>query len=127
MTMCYVGKPYDQLGERQQRRRKLQIKEDISSIATGINYTGLTITSIQLETESHMQVDIQMNPQTAQSENNDDSPDKYIPDILYLMLKHGVSLNFYQELCARFGDLPRAHKVCKINKHKTQVIIHVYS
>ena len=85
-------------------------------MATGISYTGLTITSIQLETESHTQVHIQMNPQTAQSrtvENNDDSPDEYIPDILYLMLKHGVSFNFYQELCARFGDLPRAHKVCK--------------
>ena len=60
--MCHVGKPYDQIGERQQRRRKLQIKEDISNIATGINYTGLTITSIQLETDSHKQVNIQMTP-----------------------------------------------------------------
>lgn len=118
--MYYAGKPYDQLGERQQRRRKLQIKEDISNIATGISYTGLTITSIQFETESHMQVDIQMNPQTAQS-RTDENNDEYIPDILYLMLKHGVSFNFYQELCARFGDLPRAYKVC-INKHKIHII-----
>ena len=113
--MLYAGKSYDLLGKRQQRRRKLQIKENICNIANGISYTGLTIKSIQLETESHMPVDVQINLWQSQTVKNDDddSPDEYIPDILYLMLKHGVSLNFYQELCARFKDLPRTHKVWK--------------
>lgn len=113
--MCYLGKPYDQIGPRQQRRRKLQIKEAINNIGAGLSDTGLTITSVQLETESHRTVDIQIQPQTTNC-NDDDANytgDDYIPDIVYLTLKHGVSINFYHELCARFGDLPRAHKVCK--------------
>ena len=53
-----------------------------------------------------MPVDMQINPGQSQIvENNDDNPDEYIPNILYLMVKCGVSLNFYQELCARFKDL----------------------
>ena len=88
---------------------------------------GLTIKSVQLETDSHKQVNIQMIPPT-QSENSGDDNDEYIPDILHLMLKHGVSLNFYHELCTRFGDLPRAYKVCKIRTYKTHVkMIHVHN
>ena len=41
---------------------------------------GLTIKSVQLETDSHKQVNIQMTPPT-QSENSGDDNDEYIPDI----------------------------------------------
>ena len=74
MTTYYIRKPYDLLGERQQRRRKLKIKKDISNMANGINYKGPKITSIQFETESHNQVKIQMTPQT-QSESSDNNND----------------------------------------------------
>ena len=71
---------------------------------------GLSLTSVQLETvDSHQTVDIQIQPLQGGSTNTID--DDHIPDIVYLMLKHGVSLTFYHELCQRFKDLPRAHKV----------------
>ena len=82
------------MGPRQQRRRKAHIRDAFTDIP--LSQMGLALTSVQLETESHEKVEIILQPQTSDATENED----HIPDVVYLMLKHGVSSNFYNELCA---------------------------
>ena len=105
----HLGKPFDQLGPRQQRRRKVQIKYALNNMP--FKEMGLALRTVQLESASHRKVEIKLHPQT--SDKTEISED-HTPDIVYLMLKHGVSFQFYHELCERFGDLPRAYKVYKM-------------
>jgi len=114
IVYLHAGKPFEKLSDRQQRRRKVEIKHALGTICSGLTNTGLSLTSIQLETaESHQKINIDMQPPqcSTDSNDNDSNTDDLIPDMAYLMLKYGVSFECYHELCARFKDLPRAYKV----------------
>lgn len=113
LWLCSSGNSYEQLGERQQRRRKSQIKDALNTTCAGLSNIGLSLTSIQLEVinENHT-IDIPVNNLHNSVDNNDSNEaEGQVRDITYLMLKHGVSFAFYHELCARFKDLPRSYKV----------------
>lgn len=114
-TYTYVGRPFETLSDRQKRRRKVEMKDTLSTVCSGMTDIGLTLTSVQLETtESHETVNIPVQPPRCSSDSNDNDDsnnDNFIPDMAYLMLKYGVSFEYYHELCARFKDLPRAYKV----------------
>jgi len=66
---------------------------------------GLALRTVKLDSESHTKVEIKLHPQTPdRAEMSKD----HTPDIAYLILKHGVSFNFYHEPCEQFGDLTHA-------------------
>jgi len=105
----HLGKPFDQLGPRQQRRRQVQIRDALANMP--FTQMGLALRTVQLESVSHTKVEIKLHPQTP---DRVEISEDYKPDIVYLMLKHGVSFNIYHELCERFENLPRAYKVYKM-------------
>lgn len=37
--------------------------------------------------------------------------DQHIDTLTYLLIKHGVSMEFYHEISMQFKDLPRSYKV----------------
>jgi len=66
----------------------------------------LFIKSVELTSEEptdafNLQVD-----QENSSEN-----EEHIEALTYLLLKHGVSMEFYHKISMRFKDLPRSYKV----------------
>ena len=113
------------MGERQQRRQKGKIRDALNSTCSRLNNIGLALKSVELGTTSRETVHLQI-AEEEHLENNDHHSNEgdQIKDITYLMLRHGVSLNFYHELAARFKDLPRAYKVYIHIQIKT--LIHTY-
>ena len=106
LCLIFIGKPFEELGARQQRRQKAKIRDALNTTCAELNNIqfGLSIKSADLETTSQQKVHLQLAAEE-DLENNDGHSDQ-IKEIAYLMLRHGVSFNFYHELCARFKDLP---------------------
>ena len=111
MCLIFTGKPFEELGARQQRRHKGKIRDALYKTCSGLNNIGLSLKAVELETTSREKVHLQI--ATEDLENNDchSNEGDQIKDIAYMMLRHGVSSNFYHELAARFKELPRAYKV----------------
>ena len=107
--LIFKGKPFEELGERQQRRQKAKIRDALNTTCSELNNIGLSLKSAELETTSQEKIHLQI--ATEEDLENNKCHSDQIKDIAYLMLKHGVSNTFYHELCARFKDLPRAYKV----------------
>ena len=67
---------------------------------------------MQLQTSCGNTVDLQlMIADMKQCETEKDSDD--VPNVAYLLLKYGVSIEFYHELTMVFDNLPRSYKVGK--------------
>ena len=108
----HAGKSHEQLGKRQQRRRKAEIKKALTTACAGLSNIGLSLTSVQLKTNSNEKLHLHIEPLQDITNTDTSKTDKeQIQQIMYLMLKHGVSFNFYHELCSIFKDLSRAYKV----------------
>lgn len=70
---------------------------------------GLNVSSIQLQTTSNNVVNLQLIPK--KRAESDHGNDDYVPNIAYLLMRYGVSMEFYHELSMVVDDLPRSHKV----------------
>ena len=63
MRCTCAGRPFERLSDKQKQRRKVEIKDALGTICSGITDIGLSLTFIQLETtESHETVSIVVQP-----------------------------------------------------------------
>lgn len=69
--------------------------------------------SLQLKTSSGNAVNLQLTP--ADMRQCETEKDDGIPNVAYLLLKYGASIEFYHELTMIFDNLPRSYKVVKAN------------
>ena len=113
----HSGKPYEELGERQQRRRRQQIKENIVNHTSALKEIGLDVVSMKLQTtNSKNDIDLRVKPISSYCRETDkvdpDDKDKE-NSVTFMTLKNGISMTNYHELSMVFKDLPRSHKVLK--------------
>ena len=85
MRCTCAGRPFERLSDKQKQRRKVEIKDALGTICSGITDIGLSLTFIQLETtESHETVSIVVQPpqcSTDSNDNDDSNTDNFIPDM----------------------------------------------
>ena len=103
-----TGKDYENIGTRQQCRRQQKIKEQFLGFASPLCATGLQLISIQPQTTNNNTVNLQLMPAQC-SDMDKDSP--CVHNIAYLMLRYGVSMEFYHELSMIADGLPKSYKV----------------
>ena len=61
--IVHSGKPYEELGERQQRRRRQQIKENIVNHTSALKEIGIDVILMKLQaTNSKDDIDSRVNP-----------------------------------------------------------------
>lgn len=109
--MCYTGKDYEMIGSRQQCRRRELIKEKIINFAAPLQTSGLQVVSVQLQTHSKKLVHLQLVPGEKPQLSNMDQNSELIPNIAYLLLRYGVSMECYHELSMVVDGLPKSYKV----------------
>lgn len=109
-----IGKDYDDLSDRHQRERKKHIKDHVNSQLCQLNKIGLQLVSLKLKSNSQ-EVFIHLNEKniSPRTEIKEDRK-KYAPDMLYLLLRYGISQESYHEMAMRCPDLPRLYQVCAI-------------
>jgi len=114
---CYIihsGKPYEELGERQQRRKRQKIKESITNHTAGLQEIGFDVVSVKLQTINGDDVDLRIKPS---SNGEPNKADPVIEDkensVTYMRLTNEISSTNYYELSMIFKESPRSHKVCK--------------
>ena len=110
MLLIYIGADYEKVGPKQQCRRRNEIKEHIFGLTSSYSTIGLQVISVQLETSCGNAVNLQLMP-AADVRQCETEKDDEIPNVAYLLLKYGVSIEFYHELTMIFDNLPRSYKV----------------
>ena len=111
----YTGKLYDELGSKQEKRKQLQICNDVKErLSIPLTSIGLTVDSIKLKSLITAEI---INLQISSPDESSQSPqlqhtNDHIPEICYLLTKYNVSISFYHELTQCIKQLPRSHKVC---------------
>lgn len=118
--MCiYIGKDYDELSDRQQRSRKTQIKDHINSHLSQLHKIGLQPLSLKLQS-SNQEVFINLNEGIINPRNEvKEDRGKLAPDMLYLLLRYGISQESYHEIAMHCPSLPRLYQVCAITIIRT--------
>lgn len=108
----FLGKDYDELEARQQRRRS-EIKKHINDYTSPLKDTGLEAVSIKLQSYSGTTIDLKLKV----TEETNDVVEKKMNDVQvfsYLTMKHKISRDSYHELTMQFPELPRSYKVISI-------------
>ena len=111
---AYIGKSYEDVGERQKRRKRAEIKSSVNLYLAPLANAGLKATGLQLETvQTKEKMRIKLSPDNTADllTNETNDPDKHIPSVAFLQLKYGLSKECYHELAMLSEDLPRSYKV----------------
>ena len=107
-----IGKLYSNLGKRQQRR-KTTIKASVAKYLKPLQSIGIKPASLLLMTEDQSQkINLEyLSIDHEDKENQIQANYKNTESVLYILMKHGVSLKFYHELSMIFKDMPRINQV----------------
>ena len=120
LVNCTEGADYDELGPRQQRNRRQQIRGQILNFTRPLMMISLQAINVEMITLSGSLVDVPIEPSETrliQQMNADDlAEDELIPKIAYLQYKYGISAECYLELTKIIGG-PKAYKVSRIKVH----------
>lgn len=105
-----IGKNYDELQARQQRRRRSDIKQHMIDYTSPLKDIGLEAVSMQLQSSSGTSIDIKLkdmetDSHTAEKKEND------LEVFSFLTTKYRISVESYHELTMQFPELPRSYKV----------------
>ena len=114
-----TGKPFSVLSKRQQRRRKATLKTSITNCLNSCKAAnGLKTVSVTLKTKDDHKINLEcMNGSSEDKENQSSITDvegvcyQSPKSILYLLMKYGVSMEFYHELSMMFKSMPRTYQV----------------
>ena len=116
--ILHAGRDYDTLSSRHQRERKQQIKENTKKYLEQLTgQIGLKPVSVGLETSKGELIHLNLSPTPNTSSS---TPKRSVPpsnsqvvsnNLLYLLLKYGMSQKCYHELTQEFDCLPRSYKV----------------
>jgi len=95
--------------DRQKQRKLGAIRDDLQYyFGPPLAGIGLFIESVNLTTEEPLDpIKVKVDYDDGHKEHEE----HMIEHLTYLLLKHGVSMEFYHEVAMRFKDLPRSYKV----------------
>ena len=109
-TSIHRGKSFDDVGERQKRRKIMAIKEALRKSLWFLNTFKLDIHSFVLSSQISQQSTIQLSSHTGNSKNTHPSPE-HIDEILFLLDSYGISDEFYHKLSMVHPSLPQSYLV----------------
>lgn len=73
---------------------------------------GLNLVSVMLKTENNQKMNLEYSSEEKENLDVDRVFDRNTESVLYLLMKHGVSIEFYHELSMLFKEeLPRTYQV----------------
>ena len=109
----YSGKSYDEVGERQKRRKLMAIKEASKKALWFLDSFNLDLLSIVLKPRSSNDT---INLMLSSSFRNDctlvpSNLHKKVDEILFLLDSYGISDEFYHELSMVHPSLPRSYLI----------------
>ena len=107
-----IGKDYDELSDWHKRRRKKEIK--VNYYLNGLQEVGLEPVSLHLKTQNESEVFVRLGLDDETCQSTSPNHDDLIPSFLYLLLKYGLSNEYYYEMTKLLPELPKSHKVAKI-------------
>ena len=103
----FLGKPYDELLARQQRRRRADIKAHMQDRAAPLGDIGVEVVSVNLRSTGGNAFELQLaNTETEESDNSEN-----IEVVSSITGTHRISVEGYHELSMKFSQLPRSYKV----------------
>ena len=113
------GKTYDEVEERQKKRKVKSIRTAAEQALIFTNSFGLTVERVVLRSPNNELVELKyssssVSPSPGCSSSND--PSEFIDETLYLLEKFGVSDECYHELTQYYPQLPRSYKIKNIRK-----------
>lgn len=96
-----------------QRRRRAEIHTNIEKrVSDPMLSIGLAVDSVQIrDMDTDNSFRISLLPDCATSAAGEQNEGQHIPQISYLLLKYGVSMQFYHELSMECDELPRSYLV----------------
>jgi len=111
--ICYIsGRYFDKIKKGQKDRRLKIIRKQLINFSAPLLVTGLQVVSVELRTAGGHHINLQLIPRSKKRIFNTNIQDNsYIPNVAYLLLKYGVSYEFYHELTMLFKNLPRTYRV----------------
>ena len=107
------GKVFDEVGERQKRRKLRDFGDSTKKALWFAESFGLKLKSIEVESQSGSVVTVPLCAEPQPQEDHPSSPDdsEVTRATLYLLDKFAVSDEFYHELSMSYNDLPRSYKI----------------
>ena len=104
-----IGRPYEDVGARQQRRRRQQIKERMTNYLSPLKEMGLEPKKLHLETEKRT---VQLKLDDAeQSEEESVCDEAKIGVTALIISKNHISMESYHELAMIYEDMARSCEV----------------
>jgi len=108
------GSNYEKIEKRQRDRHLKIIREQLLKFSAPLLATGLQLVSIELKTTSGRHFILELTPKPRVCSTRLSQDNKFVPNVAYLLLKYGVSFEFYHELTMLFKNLPRSYRVYAI-------------
>ena len=110
-----------------EREREKQIKDLINSQLHQLHKIGLKPVSIKLQSSSQAEISINLDKENINPRIAAELEDRreYAPDMLYLLLRYGISQESYHEIAMRCPQLPRLYQVCSHINIELQHYVHV--
>jgi len=106
------GSDFEKIKKRQKDRRLKIIRTQLAKFSAPLLETGLQVVSVELRTTGGQHVNLQLTPRYKKRIFNKNVQDNtLIPNVSYLLLKYGVSYEFYHEIAMLFKNLPRTYRV----------------
>jgi len=107
-------KIFEVLSDSQKRERRSQIKDKTNVfLDTLVGQIGLKPHSMKLETTSGHLVDFDFQSRKRPHNSDQDKPQEITNNLLYILMKYGISFECYHELTQQYPCLPRTYKVIK--------------
>ena len=107
-----IGRAYEDVGARQQRRRRQQIKERVTNYLSSLKEMGLEPKKLHLETEKRT-VQLKLDPfdDAEQSEEESVCDEAKIGATALIISKNHISMESYHELAMIYEDMARSCEV----------------
>ena len=106
------GSDFEKIKKRQKDRQLKIIRTQLVKFSAPLLDTGLQVVSVELRTTGGQHVNLQLTPRYKKRIFNKNVQDNtLIPNVSYLLLKYGVSYEFYHEIAMLFKNLPRTYRV----------------
>ena len=106
----YIGSDYDDVGKRQKERKQKEMKDKMMNYTSNV-YSDTGPTNFILKSPvSGTVVDLPLCPSVPELQESPVVEEK-IAEATYMVMKHHIAMESYQDLAATFPTLPRSHKV----------------
>ena len=104
--IVYIGRPYTDVGQRQQQRKGKEIQEQVKEYTSSLQEdTGLIPTSLQMQTATGETVGVKLYPEVPVTETQPLQEDK-TNQMAYLVLKNKISMDCYHEIATQILSMP---------------------